>query len=41
MKAGEHVPLAKAGVGFGSRDDLDQAILPPDLQRVRDVVEDL
>jgi hypothetical protein len=23
------------------RDDLDQAILPPDLQRVRDVAEDL
>jgi hypothetical protein len=33
--------ISEGGRRLWLRDDLDQAILPPDLQRVRDVVEDL
>jgi hypothetical protein len=33
--------VSERGRQLWLRDDLDQAILPPDLQRVRDVAEDL
>ena len=33
--------VSEGGRQLWLRDDLDQAILPPELQRVRDVAEDL
>jgi hypothetical protein len=33
--------VSEGGRRLWLRDDLDQAILPPELQRVRDVAEDL
>ena len=33
--------ISEGGRRLWLRDDLDQALLPPDLERVRDVVEDL
>jgi hypothetical protein len=43
-RVGSEYPKPRISDGrrkFWLRDDLDLAILPPDLQRVRDVAEDL
>jgi hypothetical protein len=43
-RVGQEYPLPRVNDGrrkLWLRDDLDQAILPPDLQQVQDVAEDL
>jgi len=43
-RVGREYPLPRVNDGrrkLWLRDDLDQAILPPDLRRARDVAEDL
>jgi len=44
QRVGTEYPLPRVNEGrrkLWLRDDLDQAILPPDLRAVRDVAEDL